>query len=171
MDEYMVVLRLVHIFAGIVWVGTAWFMAFMLNPTVHTMGKDGQSFMRYFMQHSKTPLWMGTSSLLTTLAGLLLYYRVSDKFNSDWMSSTGGIVLTIGSLAGIGEFLFGSAVIGPTSKKLAGIGAELERAGGPPSADQMALLQALQSRLGRAETISLILTVIAVAGMSAARYM
>jgi len=171
MDEYMVVLRLVHIFAGIVWVGAAWFMAFKLNPTVRALGKDGQAFMRHLMQHSNTSRMMMVSSLLTTLAGLLLYYRVSDHFNSDWITSTGGAVLTIGSLAGIGEFLFGGAVIGPTAKKLAGIGAELERAGGPPSADQMALLKALQSRLGRAETISLILTIIAVAGMSAARYM
>lgn len=171
MDEYMVFLRLVHIFAGIVWVGAAWFMAFVLNPTVHALGRDGQAFMRGLARHSHVSHMMMVSSLLTTLAGLLLYYRVSDHFNSDWMSSTGGVVLTIGSLAGIAEFLIGGMVIGPTTGQLSGLGAEIERGGGPPSADQLARLGALQSRLGQIENISVVLTVVAVAGMAAARYM
>lgn len=171
MDEYMVLLRLVHIFAGVVWVGAAWFMTFKLNPTVHALGKDGQAFMRDFTRHSNISRMMMAASLLTTLAGLLLYYRVSGHFNSDWISSAGGVVLTIGSLAGIAEFLFGGMVIGPTAKQLSGLGAEIERGGGPPSASQMTRLNTLQSRLGRTEIVSTVLTIIAVAGMVAARYM
>lgn len=170
MDEYMVLLRLVHIFAGIVWVGAAWFMTFVLNPTAHALGRDGQAFMRGFSRHSQISRVMMVTSLLTVLAGLLLYYRVSDHFNSDWISSAGGVVLTIGSVAGISEFLFGGMVIGPTAKQLSGLGAEIERGGGPPSTDQSARLNTLQSRLGRTEIVSAVLTIVAVAGMAAARY-
>lgn len=171
MDEYMVILRLVHIFAGIVWVGAAWFMTFVLNPTVRALGQEGQAFMRGFSRHSPTARMMMIASLLTTVAGLLLYYRVSDHFNSDWMRSASGVVLTIGSVAGIAEFVFGASVIGPTAERLSSLGIEIERGGGPPSQDQLSLIQTLQMRLGRTEIVSAILTVIAVAGMAGARYL
>ena len=167
----MVILRLIHIFAGIVWVGSAWFMTFLLGPTVRALGKDGQVFMRGFVKKSRAPLVMVSSSLLTTVAGLLLYYRVSDHFNSDWMGSTAGAVLTIGSLAGFGEFLYGNAVIGPTIGKLGALGDEIEQGGGPPTEGQMARLRALQGRMHTGDRISTLLLVVAVAGMAGARHL
>jgi uncharacterized membrane protein len=171
MDEYMVILRLIHIFAGIVWVGFAWFMTFVITPTVRASGQDGQVIMRNLFKHSRLLSVMPVTSLLTTVSGLLLYYRISDHFNSDWMSSTAGVVLTIGSVAGIAEFVFGSVVIGPTGNNLTRLGAEIERQGGPPSGEQLARLRALQHRMGQAELPSTVLTVVAVIGMAAARYM
>lgn len=171
MDEYMVILRLIHIFSGIAWVGSAWFITFLLSPAVRALGQDGQVFMRGFMKKSPVPLVMISSSLLTTVSGLLLYYRVSDGFSSDWMGSTAGVVLTIGSLAGFGEFLFGNAVVGPTTKNLGVLGGEIERQGGPPTEEQMARLHVLQGRMHIADRVSTILLVIAVVGMAGARYM
>jgi len=171
MDEYMVSLRLVHIFAGIVWVGSAWFMTFLLNPTVHAIGREGQEFMHSFTRRSKVVTLMPVASLLTTVAGLLLYYRVSNHFHSDWMSTAAGVVLTVGSVAGIAEFVFGGAVIGPTASKLGKLGGEIERAGGPPSPEQLSQLQSLQVRMGQTEIVSTVLTVVAVAGMASARYL
>jgi uncharacterized membrane protein len=171
MEEYMVVLRLVHIFAGILWVGAAWFMVFLVSPAVRAIGQDGQVFMRGFLKHSRFAMLMPVVSLLTTVSGLLLYYRVSDHFNGDWMHSAAGVVLTIGSVAGLAEFIFGGSVIGPTSQKLADLGSEIEAQGGPPSEEQLGRLRTLQSRMGKIEPISTALTIIAVAGMAAARYM
>ncbi|WP_119071947.1 hypothetical protein [Aggregatilinea lenta] len=171
MDEYMVVLRLIHIFAGIVWVGFAWFMTFVITPTVRASRQDGQAITRNLFKHSRLLNVMPVTSLLTTVSGLLLYYRISDHFNSDWMSSTAGVVLSIGSVAGIAEFLFGGTVIRPTGNSLAKLGAEIERQGGPPSESQLSQLHALQERMGKSELPSTVLTIVAVIGMAAARYM
>lgn len=171
MDEYMVGFRLVHIFAGIIWVGFAWFMAFILRPAVQSLGKDGQTFMKGLLKNTPVVAIMPIVSLLTVASGLLLYYRISDHFNSDWMSSTAGVVLSIGSAAGIFEFIFGGAVIGPTLKKLGQMASELESQGSPPSEDQLSKLRGLQTRIRWAEPVSSIMTVVAVIGMASARYM
>ena len=171
MDEFMVGFRLVHIFAGIAWVGFAWFMTFMLRPAVQALGKDGQTFMRGLVKHSPVVSIMPIVSLLTVVSGLLLYYRVSGHFSSDWMGSTAGVVLTIGSIAGIFEFVFGGVVIGPTMKKLGQVAGMLESQGQPPSQDQLTQLQGLQARMRWAEPVSSIMTVVAVLGMASARYM
>jgi hypothetical protein len=171
MDEYMVGFRLVHIFAGIIWVGFAWFMTFMLRPAVQSLGKDGQTFMQGLLKNTSVAAIMPIVSLLTVASGLLLYYRISDHFNSDWMSSTAGAVLSIGSAAGIFEFIFGGVVIGPTMKKIGQMAGELENQGRPPSEDQLLKLRGLQTRMGWSERVSTIMTVVAVIGMAAARYM
>lgn len=171
MDEYMVGLRLVHILAGIVWVGFAWFMTFMLRPAVKAQGQEGQAFMRGLIKHTPVVGLMPVVALLTVVSGLLLYYRVSDHFNSDWMSSAAGVVLSVGSAIGIIEFIFGGAVIGPTMKKLGQLASQLEGQGGPPSDAQMTQLRALQNRMGWAEPLSSAMTIAAVIGMAAARYM
>jgi uncharacterized membrane protein len=167
----MVILRLIHIFAGVFWVGAVWFMAFVMMPTVRAIGQDGQAFTRGLFSRSRLLDLMPIVSLLTTISGLLLYYRISDHFNRYWMESTAGLVLTIGSVAGIAEFVYGGAVIGPTSKKLAGLGDELGDQAGPPSEDQLSRLRALQGRMGTTERVSTVLTVVSVIGMAAARYM
>lgn len=171
MDEYMVGLRLVHIIAGIIWVGFGWFMAFMLRPAVKALGQEGQSFMRGLAKHTPLVALMPVVALLTVVSGLLLYYRISDHFNSDWMGSTAGVVLTVGSIAGIVEFVFGGIVIGPTMGKIGQIASALESQGTPPSQDQLGQLRELQARMGWAEPASSAMTFVAVVGMAAARYM
>lgn len=171
MDEYMVGLRLVHIVAGIAWVGFGWFMAFMLRPAVKALGQDGQAFMRGLVKHTPVVSIMPVVALLTVVSGLLLYYRISDHFNSDWMRSAAGVVLTIGSIAGIVEFVFGGIVIGPTMGKIGQLAKALESEGQPPSQDQLSQLRGLQARMGWAEPLSSSLTLVAVIGMAVARYM
>ncbi|RPI99965.1 MAG: hypothetical protein EHM39_05600 [Chloroflexi bacterium] len=127
--------------------------------------------MQGLMKHSPVVAIMPIASLLTVASGLFLYYRISDHFNSDWMGSTAGVVLSIGSAAGIFEFVFGGVVIGPTMKKLGQIAGTLERQGQPPSEDQLTQLHKLQARMGWVDPISSIMTIVAVIGMAGARYM
>ena len=159
-----------HIFAGIVWVGFAWFWRSCCARRCRP-GKDGQTFMRGLMKHSPVVSVMPIVSLLTVASGLLLYYRVSGHFNRDWMGSAAGVVLTVGSIAGIFEFVFGGVVIGPTMGKLGQLAGMLENQGHPPSQDQLTQLRGLQARMRWAEPVSSIMTVVAVLGMASARYM
>lgn len=171
MDVYLVILRLIHFFAGIFWVGAGFFMIGLVAPTVRTLGKDGQAFMKGFVARSKFMQAMPVASISTTISGLLLYYSVSDHFNSDWISSAGGVVLTVGSVAGVLATLHGVTHTGPTTSRLAALGKQLDTQGGPPSESQLAELRTLQARNAHAGQISLVLMIVAVVGMASARYM
>lgn len=171
MDTLMVVLRLVHIFAGIAWVGAGFFMMLVLIPLVQQMGAEGGRFMQSFAAKSRFGKVMLVSSLLTTLSGLWLYYRVSDHFNSDWMSASAGVVLSIGSVAGVLAFGHGAAQTGPGFDKMGSLARQIEAQGGPPTEAQMAEMHALGERNMQHGRISVLLEIIAVVGMAAARYM
>jgi uncharacterized membrane protein len=171
MDEYMVVLRLIHILVGIFWVGAAWFMVGVALPTLRAVGPDGQPFMRGLLTRSRFVIAMPTAALLTTVSGLLLYYRVSDHFNSDWMGSTPGVTLSIGVVAGLLAFGHGVGVTAMTARRLARLIREIEGQGGPPSEEQSARLRALQAKMGASAPITAGLMVIAVIGMASWRYM
>ena len=171
MDLWMIILRLIHIFAGIIWVGYGMFMLFLLVPTARQLGPEGQSFLRSFLKHSRFNLTMPLVSLLTTVAGLLLFYEVSDGFNSDWMGSDGGIVLSIGVTAGLFAFGHGGTATGPITSRLAKLGDELDAQDGPPSDEQRAQLSELQRKMSLHTRISVGLLIISVVGMASARYM
>lgn len=167
----MVVLRLVHIFAGIIWVGAGFFMMLVLVPLIKQMGAEGGRFMQRFAAKSRFGTVMLISPLLTTLSGLWLYYRVSGHFNSDWMSSSAGVVLGIGSVAGLLAFGHGAALTGPGFGKMGALARQIEAQGGPPTEAQMGEMRALSARNAQHARISALLEIIAVAGMAAARFM
>jgi uncharacterized membrane protein len=170
MDLYMVVLRVVHILAGIFWVGTLLFLLGFLLPAVRATGPGGGAFMQSLLRRTRFMLAMPVAALVTTAAGVLLYYRVSDHFNSDWMGSTGGVVLSIGALAGIGAFLIGIIVVRPTTERLGRLLSDMSGQQGPPSEGQSAEMRRLQERNGRVSLYVAVLMIVSVVGMAAARY-
>ncbi len=171
MDIVMIVLRLIHIFAGIFWAGAAFFLLLVLMPALNAMGQEGNRFRQVFIARSRFITVMPIASLLTTVAGVLLFVRVSDHFNSDWLSSDGGIVLSIGALAGLLAFGHGLGTTNVTFRKSAALIKAIEAQGSPPTESQLAQLQALGQRGASSARISTLLLIISIAGMSAARYM
>jgi len=170
MDVFMVVMRLIHIFAAVYWVGAGIFVAAMLLPALRNQNADGDRFFLAIFKHTRFELSMPVSALLTTLAGLVLYDRVFDHFNADWMQSSAGIVLTIGSLAGIAAFLHGGAAIGRTTGKYhAALKAVYE--GPEPTQEQQETLERVRAKIMRQAPTSLVMQLVALVGMAAARYM
>lgn len=168
MDAYMVILRLLHIFAGIYWVGAAFLFASAVGPSLRALGPDGTKFSLQFYGHSLFNKLMPLASLITTVSGLLLYYEVSDGFNADWMNSSGGVVLSIGAVAGILAFGHGAGAIGPKSGQYEKIAKEIGTA--DPTLEQGQQLAELSEYIGKHSMISLVMMIVAVAGMAAARY-
>lgn len=162
MDVYVVILRNLHIFGGIIWVGFALFTMILLVPAVKNMGTSGHTMMKGFLNNSRFAMALPAASVITTVAGLLLYYEVSDGFNADYMGSTQGIVLSIGVLAGLLAFGHGGAAMGKVTNTYV---AALEK-DGPESATVAAAFDKLTLH----GYISTGLTVIAVIGMATARY-
>ena len=167
----MLIFRLIHIFAGAFWFGAGVFMIAFIEPTLKNVGAGGQPFMRAFIKHTKFGVAMPVSAILTTIAGVALFYRVSDHFNADWMGSTAGIVLSIGATAGLLAFLHGATMIGPNTSKMSRMMDELDKLQGPPSDEQVARMRALQRASLVHGRISALLIVVAMSCMISAKYL
>lgn len=171
MNVYLLILlRLVHIVAGVLWVGAAVFYLFYVKPSVKSIGPAGPQFMRHLAERRKYPIFMLTMSLLTVLAGGVLYVYSSGGLSPAWIRTGTGIGFTIGSLAALVAFLVGSLAIGPTSARMGALGQQIAAAGGPPSPTTLSELNALEARLNRAEIIDFVMLAVSLLTMATARY-
>ena len=98
------VLRLLHIVAGLIWVGAALLMSFYIEPAARSSGSDGSRFLRALYSGTSFPRLIPLWALVTTTAGLLLYGMLSYH---EAMSSVMGLVLTIGAFFGLLAFAHG----------------------------------------------------------------
>ena len=170
MNIVTVLLRLIHIVAGVFWVGGSVIMIGFVEPTVAAIGPDGAKFMQRFAGPSRFPLFMNLAAPLTTLAGLVLYWMDSG-FRIEWIVTRSGLGFTAGGVAGVAALILGAVVMGPTSAQMAALGQEMQVAGGPPTPVQVSRMRMLQDKLHQGGLWGAILLVVAVAAMSVARYL
>jgi hypothetical protein len=171
MDTYMVVLRIVHILAGVFWVGAAFTTILFLQPTAREVGPAAGPFMTHLAGKKRLVDWVLRAAGLTVLAGLLMYWRVTAGLKWHLITSAYGISLTIGALCAIAAFTLALSVVRPSIMATLAIGAEVAASGGPPTPEQAAKLQALQKRGQAVGQIIVPLLVVAVSGMAAAQYL
>jgi hypothetical protein len=152
-------------------VGSAFFVFFFLEPTVNALGPQAGPVMGHITQHRKMPVVIVTSSLLTILAGILLYWRDSNGFELDWITSPVGLGFTIGAVAAIVAFALGFTMIKPVADRMGALAREVQGSGGPPSGEQAAEMQGLQHRLRAIGRVDTILLGIALVTMAVARYL
>lgn len=170
MDVYVLVLRLVHIFGGVFWAGGTFILAGYVEPTVRKAGPDGGKFMQRFAQSGFTQA-MSVAAIANVVAGLLLYWKDSGGLQLVWITTGAGIAFTIGGLAGLASAVIGFAITGSASRQLAEVGKQIATAGGPPASEMLAQMQVLQNKLRRGGQINAALMVVALFGMSIARYL
>src|SRR6185436_11222833 len=133
-------LRIIHILAGIFWVGGALMMAFFIGPAVGATAEAGQKFVGHLMGNLKFSSRVSAAAGLTILAGFILYWIDSDGFTSAWMSSGAGRGFGIGAAFALIGLVFG-ILVGRTMKSMAQLGAQMQ---GKPSAEQMQQMGALR---------------------------
>jgi uncharacterized membrane protein len=171
MDIYMVVLRIVHILAGVFWVGAATVIFAFLQPAAREVGPAASPLMMHLAQKKRLPDIVLGAAGITILAGLLMYWRASDGFNPDWIGSTYGIAITVGALAAIVAVALGGSIVRPSMIAAAAIGREVAASGGPPSPEQAAQIQAHQDRVRTTGKVIIPLLVFATAAMASASYL
>jgi hypothetical protein len=115
-------------------------------------------------------MFMVSVSLLTVLAGAILYLYDSGSFNLTWITTGPGLGLTIGSLAGLVAFFVGTFGIGPTSGKMGALGQQIGSAGGKPTLEQINTMQAMEKKLSLFEQIDFVMLSLAMLTMATARY-
>lgn len=168
-NALMIVLRLVHILAGIFWAGGIALLSWFILPAQSAVGQAGMAFMQELMMRRRARFYITMAMVLTVLSGLFMYARLAMTTEGVWAASTTAKVLGVGALAAIIAGGIGSAV-GGTAKKMAQLGATIQAAGGTPSEAQRAEMAALQARVQKALRIVALLLVITVATMASARY-
>jgi uncharacterized membrane protein len=168
MDIYVVILRLIHIFSGIFWVGTSFFTIFFLQPSVRAAGPAGGAVMGR-LATSRFPMVIGLVALLTVGAGVLLYWKDSGGFQASFITSAAGLTLGIGALGGFSAFVVSFGVQMPTTLRMGAIQKEIQASGQPPTPSHMQELQALQKRMEIVTRWGTVFMIIAVIGMATAR--
>jgi hypothetical protein len=81
-----------------------------------------------------------------------------------------GIVLTIGSIAGVIAWIYAVVVIRGIFQQMQTIGREIQAQGSPPTPEQATQMQALVARLGQVGQVAVVFLVVALLGMATARY-
>jgi uncharacterized membrane protein len=171
MDWWLIVLRIVHIGAAMVWFGGAIIGAFFLAPTAATLGKAGQPFMDHLMRRRRMGALFPIVAALTVLAGAGLYWRDSDGLSSAWITSPTGLAFTVGGIAAIASFVLGFVLVAPSVALQGAVGNELAASGGEPDAEQRARLERADRLMRLATRVDLPLILVAGLTMATARYL
>ena len=138
-------LILLHVVFGIFWAGGATVLGLFVLPSVIDAGPAGGAVMAGVVKR-RMPVFLTMAAALVMLTGVRLYML---RFSSVWLASPEGLVLSLGAVLGVGAFVLGVLVQRPTAEKLARLGGEIAKSGGPPNASQAGELRELQAKLQR----------------------
>lgn len=150
------ILRLLHIVGGLVWVGAAIVMSFYIEPALLAAGADGNRILRRLYSTTSFARLIPLSALVTTVAGLLLYGMLSYH---EALSSSMGVVLTLGALVGLLAFAHGWFAAWRPAQQYA-----------VTSDNDEDMKAALENKMRRNGRVSMWLALVSLALMAGARY-
>jgi hypothetical protein len=168
---YMIVFRVVHILAAVLWVGSAWLFTFFLEPALGSMGPAAGPFVEELVEKRKVPIAITIAATFTVLGGLFLYWHDWHLYGSlgDFVGSGFGLSLTVGAVAAIVAYLAGFFGIKPRAERMSALGKEMKAAGGPPSEAQQAEMRTIQDQMRMISRVDFVFLIVAVLGMATAR--
>ncbi len=165
MSGELVVLRILHIVAGVSWVGTAVFMSVVLEPILRGAGPDVMKVIGPKLAPRMTA-FLHSVALTTIVAGLILIWRTTGRGYDQLFSNAWGWAIGIGMITAIVGYGFG-ATSGMAMMKVLKISNGLQ---GPPPPETIARINALRDRNRNFLRIATILVIIGVGAMASARY-
>ncbi len=166
MNIVTLILRLIHIFGGVFWVGASLMMSYFVAPTAGATAENGQKFIQHLIGRTRFSTMMAAAGGSAVLAGILLYLIDSGGFASAWMKSGAGIGFGIGGVFGLIGFVFG-IMIGQNNTALGKLGAQIQ---GQPTPEQLAQIAAIRKNLGMVTPIHTWSLILATLFMASARY-
>lgn len=113
---------------------------------------------------------MSFAAMSNMIAGILLYWRDSGGLRPEWIMTGAGLTFTIGAIAAFISAGFGFGGNARTAVQMTALGKQIASAGGPPSPEQMAQMQAFQEKLRQGGMRVSVFMVIALIAMATARY-
>jgi uncharacterized membrane protein len=171
MDWTMVVLRILHVFGGVYWAGTAFLLVTVIEPTIQDLGAEGGKFMQRLADKGKITPRVSAAAGITVLTGLLMYWPVSGELSPAWLMSGHGLALTIGAVFALLAFGVGFGVTGRATLKMGDLGKLMQASGKPPTPEQLAQVKQLQESISAGGRATAILLAITIVGMASAQYL
>jgi uncharacterized membrane protein len=162
--------RLVHILAGVFWVGGILMFGRFLFPAAQALGPAAGPVMDHLNRVRKLPQALMGAAFANVLSGLGLYWNLTMGFQPEMMGTPPVMVFGFGGIMAISAVVLGLSVNAPTAKRMGALMAAVQAQGGPPKPEQAAELQRLQGRLGWALKVVMVLLVLTTAAMALARY-
>lgn len=166
MNYYVLVLRILHIGAGVFWVGSTLLLAMVISPALKATGESGQKFVDYLVKHHRFGTESAGAGGMAGIAGLLLYWRDSAGLTSEWMTSSAGIGYTVGAVLGLIAFVFGIL----NDRKMKAMMQLREQIQDSPTSEQASQLQALGKQQTMYLTICVVTITLSLWIMASARY-
>ena len=167
MNMDMVGLRIIHIVAGVFWVGGFLFLTFILIPRLRALGPAVMGPVMGSVMKLAVPAFLTSAGLIigtgVWMALKLRWGQLDTFFDVAW-----GWTILVGFVLTVLAVFMGLLVARPAMLGAAAIGASLQ--GSPPTPEQGAQLGALQKRMSRASHTTAALLVGAVISMAVARY-
>jgi hypothetical protein len=170
-DWWLIILRVVHIGAAMMWFGGAIVGSFFLTPTAEALGKAAAPFMEHLMKRRRMGVFFPIVAALTVLSGAALYWRASSGLDSTWIASPSGVAFTVGGLAAIASFVGGFVLIGPSIAAQTAVQHELAQGDGVATEAQRRRLDWADRRMRLANRVDLPLLLLAGLTMAIGRYL
>jgi hypothetical protein len=168
----MIVLRFFHVVAGALWFGSAFLFAGFVGPTAAELGPKAGPVMSGLIEKRRATKVIAGLAITTVVVGWALWLKNAVAYPSvvDWVTSSFGLVLTIGGVLATVAAYFGITGIGNNVEKLVEIGDAVAASGGPPTPEQGARMAHLGAEIQKHSRIDLVLLFLAVTAMATARY-
>ncbi|MDB4878367.1 MAG: hypothetical protein JWM41_4813 [Gemmatimonadetes bacterium] len=169
MQSWMIVFRLLHILAGVLWVGGLVLMSAFIMPALSSSGAAGGQVMQNLVQGTKLTKYLPAMGGIAVLAGFALFY-LNMSVAPTWASSRSGMTYSIGGLCGLVALVVGSIMTARSAGTIGKMGAAIAASGAPPTAEQTARIAVLRARMKTGAQIAMTLALVAVIAMAVARY-
>ena len=174
-DGLMIVLRIFHILAGVLWVGSAFFFVAFLGPAAGMVPPDVSGpFFQVLVNKMRVPKVITGLATFTVTFGWILWLKNLRDY--DWNLSAWawhyhtGLALTIGGILATFAYFEGYLGVGKNVERITELGGQIAASGGPPTPEQQSRMQKLQADVKKHGQQDLVLLVLAVIAMATSQY-
>lgn len=157
------ILRILHIFAAVSWVGGGFFWGMVVAPNVLRRGPP--TLRRPFLEAALGPItrfFIGSGVAAIVFGALLMGAMWKWDFQAPFQVVGYGAALAVGIVGALVMIVHGAGFVAPTGRKLL---ATMQATNGPPTEAQQAELMRLGKSMGIHGMLSILLGTIALAGM------
>jgi uncharacterized membrane protein len=166
----LAILRLIHIGAGVFWVGAFYTFFLFVQPTAMSVGPAGQQFMYGLLHHRRFSVILLAAAITTVLAGIWLLWLTTDGLRLELLFDNSRLGFTIGGTAAILTLGVGVSYVFPRTRIIERVLGGFIGEGRPPSDDERAQLMTVGSEARAAGRWVVAGLAIAVLCMATARY-
>ncbi|MDH4142624.1 MAG: hypothetical protein OEV61_08430 [Chloroflexota bacterium] len=168
MEDWLSIVRLLHVLFGVFWVGSVFFTVLILKPRLAKLGPNFEKPVMGALMPRVVPA-MFTSAIIVFVTGSIITFNMRAGDLGSLLTTGWGLMISLGIVATLAAISVGLGGLTPTGIKMGKISGQLD--GQPPTPAQATTLARLGRRMDVLERVDFALVLIAVATMPLARFM